>query len=142
MAFVNEYIPKEDYEKYDIKAIDFKTPGMMIGRRDWTIDRARNIYLRQTSDGYREDPISANWTWWTFYWKGELLWFKKIALGVTKEAGLMRAHPRITDFTIPAHLETHKEEIKKDLREAFNAYGGGGVFSKGTDFVYDLVFDD
>lgn len=144
MAFVNEYIPKEDFEKYNINAIDRQAPGTVVSARDWTVDRARNIYLRQTSGPDRDDPSTWTSSWWSFYWKGELLWLKREALGITEEAdGLRHAHVRITDFNIPERLAAHEEEIRQDLREAFNAYGGGGVFSRSSNtYIHYLEFAD
>jgi hypothetical protein len=53
---------------------------------------------------------------------------------------LRHAHSRITDFTLPEHLEPHRQEIYRDLRDAFHTYGGGGVFSTSADYVHDLEF--
>ena len=48
MAFINEYIPKEDLEKYDFKNLDVR-PTEKSGTtpaRDWTVDREADIWLR------------------------------------------------------------------------------------------------
>ena len=145
MAFVNEYFTGSDIMKYGINEIDLKAPGTVVSSHSWTIDRARDIYLRRTSDGYRDDPSSSTWSWWTLYWKGELLWLKLEALGMAKKEadGLRHAHALITEFKIPEHLAAHEEEIRQDLREAFLAYGAGGVFfTSTTDFVNNIEFAD
>jgi hypothetical protein len=54
MDFVNEYAPEADVDKYGLKKIDTNAPSITIKRRDWTSDRDRGIYLRQTSKGRAE----------------------------------------------------------------------------------------
>lgn len=67
MAFVNEYIPEVDIEKYGIKTIDQSLFGKegTTNRRDWTIDRERNIYLRKVANSPRES--ADNIYRWTFF---------------------------------------------------------------------------
>ncbi len=138
MAFVNEYIPEADIEKYGLKEIDDKFLATGVKSRDWTIDCERNIYLRHVASGRDEFSMISTWT---FYWKGTLLWFQREALGVSKGAdGLRHANSRISKFTLPEHLEAQRHEIYRDLGDAFNTYGGGGVFSSSTDYVHDLDF--
>lgn len=48
MAFVNEYIPKEDIKKFGIEEID-KRYRKAHYKPYWTIDRAKNTYLRHMS---------------------------------------------------------------------------------------------
>ena len=136
MAFVNEYIPESDYEKYQLNEIDgrYGTAGIF---RDWTIDRRRNIYLKKVNVG--RDEIS-NFSKWTFYWKGNLLLLKREALGVKEGShGLRHVCSRI-NIEIPGDLEIHRKEIQKDLVDAFNAYGGGGVYSTLTNYVHNIEF--
>ena len=74
MAFVNEEIPEADVEKYGLEAIDdsfFGAGGTTS--RNWTIDRARDIYLRCVARGRDEESQLSTWI---FYWKGALIWFK------------------------------------------------------------------
>ncbi|MDR2113421.1 MAG: hypothetical protein LBQ62_10040 [Candidatus Accumulibacter sp.] len=69
MAFVNEYIPEADYEKYDLMEICGKHnkahPGSMI-TRSWTIDRERQMFLIRIWS-HRESEFEGL----AFYWKGE-----------------------------------------------------------------------
>ena len=68
MAFVNEKIPEADFEKYGLRKIDYEL--LSIGKtysRDWTIDRVRDIYLREVAMGRDEESHLSTWT---FYWKG------------------------------------------------------------------------
>ena len=139
MAFVNERIPEADVEKYGLEKIDdsFFGAGGTTSRA-WTIDRARDIYLRCVARG--RDELSHISTW-TFYWKGALIWFRREALGVEKKPdGLRHARSRLM-LTLPEHLTSRREEICQDLRDAFRTYGGGGIFSNSTDYVHDLEIE-
>jgi hypothetical protein len=83
MAFVNEYIPEADYEKYGLREIDERMippglPAPRIKSRSWTVDRDRNMYLRKFSHG--RFPEDAHLSGWTFFWRGELLWFARTVL--------------------------------------------------------------
>jgi len=51
MAFVNEHIPQEDVEKYGLESIDKNFIVGGTNSRAWTIDRERNIYLRNVTRG-------------------------------------------------------------------------------------------
>ena len=137
MAFVNERIPEADVEKYGLEKIDdlFFGAGVTTSR-DWTIDRARDIYLREVAIG--RDELSRISTW-TFYWKGELIWFKR---EVVDFKGARNApcwsHQKVYDFRIPETVQPHREEIFRDLHDAFLAYRDGGIFATSTEFSTQL----
>lgn len=134
MAFVNEYIPEADSEKYGIKEINkrFLSTGT-----SWTIDRERDIYLRNVAHGREEFRHQSTWT---FYWHGELLVVK---LDMVKAGGKRGeacwAHKKIRGIELPQHLEGKRAEILNDLREALTAYKDGGVFATAT--TYTLTLD-
>lgn len=67
VTFVNEYITPEDAEKYHLAEIDAQFRGGSESR-DWTIDRERDIYLRNLSWEREEEARYEGY--WTFYWKG------------------------------------------------------------------------
>lgn len=139
MAFINEYIPVEDVEKYGLKEIDSKFLATGVKSRDWTIDRNRDIYLRLVASG--RDEMSGVSTW-TFYWKGALLWFQKKGIAHKgNPGGPCWAHTKVSKFDIPSNLEARREEIFQDLREAFLAYRDGGVFSTSTEYSLQLDID-
>ncbi|MFN3717189.1 MAG: hypothetical protein ACK4R8_10755, partial [Thiobacillus sp.] len=75
MAFVNEYIPKEDYDKYDLRRVcgehNLKSLRGHMYSRDWTIDRDRDAFLIQVWS-HRD----AEFNGWAFYWKGEWMFFE------------------------------------------------------------------
>jgi hypothetical protein len=129
MAFVNEYIPEADYEKYDLRRIcgehNLAIPGVMHSRH-WTIDRERDAFLIKVWSHY-ESQFSG----WAFYWKGEWTFFEMTGM----EGGGMRPDGscwygyRIKDFVLPAPLESKRPAIVTDLERALADYCGGGVFS-------------
>ena len=51
MAFVNEFIPPEDVEKYHLSEIDKRFVVGGTSSRQWTIDRRRDVYLRNVARG-------------------------------------------------------------------------------------------
>ena len=137
MAFVNEEIPEADVEKYGLEKIDNEL--LSIGKtysRSWTIDRARDIYLRRVARG--RDELSHISTW-TFSWKGVLIWFKQEIIDFK---GARNApcwiHQKVYDFRMPESLQSHREEIFRDLHDAFLAYRDGGIFDTSTEFSMQL----
>jgi len=74
MAFVNEHIPKEDWDKYNFVA---RKAGH--GSRDWTVDREADIWIRHLyteSDHTEPDGGFTGVKAWDFYWKGTLMLIK------------------------------------------------------------------
>ena len=137
MAFINERIPEADVEKYGLEKIDdlFFGAGVTTSR-DWTIDRARDIYLRRVAIG--KDELSHISTW-TFCWKGALIWFK---WEILEFKGARNApcwmHLRLYDFRMPESLQSHREEIFRDLHDAFLAYKTGGIYATCTEYSMQL----
>jgi hypothetical protein len=136
MAFVNEYIPAEDFDKYGLAEIDSKFLATGVKSRTWTIDRDREIYLRHVAAG--RDELSGVSTW-NLYWKGNLLWFKQQGLAHRGSPGTpCWAHIKVSKFDIPEPLRIHRDEIYQDLRDAFMAYRDGGVFATSTEYSMQL----
>lgn len=140
MPFVNEYISPEDAEKYHLAEIDAKFIGGNKSR-DWTIDRERDIYLRNVSMGRDEDTQHEGL--WTFYWKGTPLTLRLDLLHATgKRGGAAWSHWRLVRLNgtngLPSALKGHTQAILDDLRYALLAHKDGGVFSKSTDFTITL----
>ena len=137
MAFINERIPEADVEKYGLEKIDDSLFG--AGRtisRAWTVDRARDIYLRCVARG--RDELSHISTW-NFYWKGALIWFK---WEIIDFKGARNApcwtHLRLYDFKMPEALQSRREEIFRDLHDAFLAYKDGGIYATCTEYSMQL----
>jgi len=152
MAFVNEYIPESDMEKYRIEEIDQHLIGRGVTHaRDWTVDRERNMYLRNVFDGTFED---VGQTLWNFFWNGELILFKMIITALSGGRNKpVSARKRIvhlclmeivegryyslslgSSIILPERLESQKAQIFKDLEEALLAYKDGGVFATATSY--------
>ena len=141
MAFVNEYIPAADMEKYQIKEIDQRVP--IHGRThsdSWTIDRDRNMYIRNVKNGTYEFSYQSAWT---FFWHDELLWVELEILDTSHGQNVPGwGKKRITMLRLmdgdsshlPDRLEPQKAQILKDLEEALLAYKSGGVYSTATSY--------
>lgn len=130
MAFVNEYIPKDDFAKYGIEEIDQRFIVGNTHDHSWTIDREREIYLRRVARGREESSRKSTWT---FYWHGELMTvcLETVAAGSDgAKNGHGWVHYQLVDcymkgFFIPSHLLDRRNEIISDLREALAARKGG-----------------
>ena len=128
MAFVNEFISPEDFEKYGFKEIN-KQFRMPDDKTSWTINKEKEVYIRYIpwrtpSPGYFRFHM---------YWKGRLF-FIYIAFGKNNLRSLV-------EMDLPKDLMPLKEEIIKDLKEAFQAYQGGGVWDQKRDFELEIQFD-
>ena len=76
MAFVNEYIPEEDWEKYNFDELNKRPRRGLDTSDDWTIAREANIWLRKfytESDHTEPDGGYTGVSVWDFYWKGALM---------------------------------------------------------------------
>ncbi|MEH6420748.1 hypothetical protein [Pseudomonas sp. CGJS7] len=134
MPFLNEFIPAADVEKYDLKAINAKFVVGRTNARDWTVDRDRDIYLRNVATGAGAEPELRNQTTWTFYWHGELLTLRLDLLDASGGPGEPGwSHWKLVWLNgssgLPLHLEQFRGQIIGDLREALTAYQGSGVYS-------------
>jgi hypothetical protein len=137
MAFVSEYMSGADAEKYGIEAINNR---FIIGgtrARDWTVDRDRDIYLRIVTTG-REEMASRST--WTLFRHGDLT---VVDLDLVRATGGMgkpsSSHYKLLRLDMPFHLQSQKDAVLDDLREALTCYGDGGMFSTATSF--SLIFD-
>jgi hypothetical protein len=132
MAFVNEYIPEADYEKYNLRDICGKHNEAYYGHmhsRSWTVDRERNAFLIKTWS-HREAPTDG----WAFYWHGEWIFFEMIVkeAQVNKLTDSCWSLYHIMKFVVPETLKAQQEQLIADFRAAWSAYAGGGVFCKST----------
>ena len=137
MTFINEYIPEEDKIKYGLEEINERFIVGGTKCRSWTIDRERDIYLRNVARGWGEDICHQST--WTFSWHGELIVLELDNISTTGKAGGDRhGHKRIRKIEIPDHLEGKREEILADLKEALTAYKDGGVFATAKTYILTL----
>jgi hypothetical protein len=136
MAFVNEYISAADVQRYDIDAINER---FIIGgtrSRSWTIDRDRDIYLRIVTRG-REEVASISK--WTLFRRGDLIVVELDLVGTTGGIGKpSSSHYKLLRMSMPSHLESQRNEVIADLREALLCYRDGGVYATATTFSLTL----
>jgi hypothetical protein len=137
MAFVSEYMSGADAEKYGIEAINNR---FIIGgtrARDWTVDRDRDIYLRIVATGREE---TASRSTWILFRQGNLI---VVELDLVRTTGAVgepsSSHYKLLRLDMPSHLQSQKDAVLDDLREALTCYGDGGVFSTATSF--SLILD-
>lgn len=125
MAFINEFIPEPDFVKYGIAAINFRY-NKSDSDAEWTIDRARDIYLRRVFSGRFEFAGDHGYT---LYWKGDLLELELRETGDTLPDLTGWTHYVLLKLNLPPHLDTQHSEILSDLREALTARKGAGMYS-------------
>lgn len=136
MTFVNEHISEEDVAKYGLEAIDKNFFVGATNARDWTIDRERNMYLRNVSNGREEYRSQSGWS---FFWHGEWIYLELTAIeGGGKRGGPGWSHWKLRSLELPEHLKSQRTEILADLKEALTAYKDGGVFAMCTDYTVTL----
>ncbi len=132
MAFVNEYIPETDYEKYDLRRICGERNEINRGHmysRSWTIDRERKAFLIQVWSHHE-----AQFNGWAFYWKGEWIFFEMTVAKAedNPEESSCWSLYRIKNLSVPARLEGNKEDVLSAFYSAWSAYAGGGIFCNRT----------
>lgn len=139
MAFVNEYISSQDSATYRIKEIDKSYVVGGTSSDQWTIDRERNIYLRQVANGPHEIEYFHKGIW-TLWFDGELIEIGIDGLSTTGGlTGPSTSHKAIRYIDLPKRLEARREEIIEVLREALTVYKNGGVYA--SPFPFSLTLD-
>jgi len=145
MAFVTEYISKEDIEKYDLlkpsneiceKYHQVKLEWAILNSRDWCIDRERGIWLFSVCSITIGDPRDMNYS-------GEDIWILHYK-GKDIEIDLRNIHNEYTGkkdtdnpFILIYELESirsdlgdiTKQEIVDILKEILNEYKIGAIIS-------------
>ncbi|WP_434778356.1 hypothetical protein [Neisseria sp. Ec49-e6-T10] len=146
MAFVNEYIPAEDFKKYDFDVINKRWNGVGNPARQWAINREKDIWLRKfytVNDHTAPDGGYTGEIFWDFYWKGTLMSLKTKKTNV-KGGGIgefLTYDLKVLEINIPSELSPQKEEIFQGIKDAFVAYAGGGIFSEsiGCEINFDFT---
>lgn len=135
MGFVNEYMSKEDIEKYRIKELDKR---FWVGHYKpmWTVDRERDAYLRYLRCG-RED--TAGRIKFYFYWKGHEVLADLIVKTFRHGENRPGNHYSIHEIQIPEEVASQRKEILSDLKDALTEYKDNGILSRSNDFKF--LFD-
>lgn len=161
MPFVNEEISKEQYEAYNIKAIDAKW-RFSIPIMDWTIDKERNIWLRlcykhiDINSAKHEISIT-----WNFYYKGALftVFTKQLPVPEHRIGTENYAYMEILDMYIgdkyrqgnvnklfsvefPKEFAPLKSQILKSFKDALEVSNIGlGIASTADRYTIDLIYE-
>lgn len=121
MAFVNEYIPELDFEKYELKRIcgghnHSLHRGQFFYAHAWTIDREREAFLVKIWV-HRESEFSG----YAFCWKGEWMFFdvRTVEAIGDRARNAVWARLLVKGFSVPEALSTQHAALMDDLHEAF-----------------------
>lgn len=135
MSFVNEFISEADFAKYGISEINQKW-GVENYRSHWTIDRSRDVYVREVGSDREE---LGRHKYYTLYWKGALLNAKLEVHGAANLMDFGDPDYKLLNIDIPPALADQRDEILQDLKDALTAFGGGGVHA--TEAVSNVTFN-
>jgi len=136
MPFVNEHISPKDVAKYGLEAIDKNFIVDGTNSRSWTIDRERNIYLRNVTRGREEYKSQSGWT---FFWDEQWFYLELETLDAGgKPDGPCWSHKRLRRIELPEQLKGKRGEILADLKDALTAYKDFGIFSVSTEYTVTL----
>jgi hypothetical protein len=136
MTFVNEHISKEDVEKYSLESIDKKFIVGGTNSRSWTIDRERDVYLRNLTRGREENRSESGWS---LFWHGEWIYLELSVVGADgKPGGAGWTHWKLRTIELPEQLKSKRAEILADLKDALIVYKDFGIYSVCTDYTVTL----
>lgn len=136
MAFVNEFVSEEDAKKYGLEEIDQRYRRSSF-RPVWTVDRERDIYLREVESGREE---FANQYGYTFFWKGGLMFVRLTRRGGGARGGDGWSEWTLLGIAMPDELQANRAEIIADLKSALTAYKDFGVYSTSTTYTVTFTF--
>jgi hypothetical protein len=142
MAYVNEKISEEDFEKYNLAAIRKRLPYGSPNDH-WAIDREKDIWFRKYYTSIDiENSGAESYIVWDFYWKGSLVSVDTETIDKGRFDGIYYAHMKILNIEIPDNILRYKTQILKDLKEIFEASNaGGGIYSNANGFKVDLEYE-
>lgn len=142
MPFVNEYIQKEDFEKFNFSELNKRKKKGGGTANHWTIDQKADVWLRKfytESDHTEPGGGFTGVSVWDYYWKGHLMMIEIKTLEIGGDRGKhCWARRRLLSINIPHELKSQRPQILKDLETAFTAYKDGGIFSSSTSFNFSL----
>ncbi len=144
MGFINEYISKENIEKYDIFGIrnKFLSERDKITKDDeknyktqWIIDRERDIWFCYAGRVIDQDLDFGQGTGeviWYLNYKGKNL---EVRLQRGRNSGSIKEKPYIKHWIFlsitPESLnDVSNKELRNIIKEALDAYGTNGIASQ------------
>lgn len=143
MGFVNEYLPAEDVEKFQLDKIWLKEHPVEKTipkhvRLHWTVDRDRDAFLMRVAIGREEESNRATFI---FYWEGEFF-RTKLDRGSGgsksyKERPYRIVWELIDIWPLQSKSET-REKVLGILKEAMTAFGDEGVRSYVTGTIVEF----
>ncbi|MDR0467356.1 MAG: hypothetical protein LBG67_00720 [Campylobacteraceae bacterium] len=123
MAYVNEKISKEDYEKYSLAELDKSKWGSPDNY--WAIDRERERWFRLFRNTHDRDGDFGNKgaildIKWTLYYEGYIVFFRTSnkKSNVYIEVKEPYKQFKLFDVEIPKEIENQKEQILKEIKKA------------------------
>lgn len=145
MTFVNEYIQKDDFEKYNFAELNRRLKKGGGTRNDWTIDRQADIWLRKfyTESNHTEpDGGYTGVSAWDYYWKGSLMFVEIEDVASGGGYGKPRwSRKKLLSINIPVALEPERTRIIANLVDAFTTYRGAGVLGDDDSPSYSFTLD-
>ena len=134
MAFVTEYILKEDIEKYSLletinkirkKYNDDEISLWFLERLDWCIDRENNTWLIRISHDHLRDigDYALTKTIWLFHYKGNDIELDLRRIFNDETIG----DPYRIIYELHDIKNITTDEIVDTLKKILSVYGGGGV---------------
>jgi hypothetical protein len=136
MAFVNEFVSEEEAQKYGLEEIDRRYRHSSF-RPQWTVDRERDIYLREVESGREE---TTNRHGFTLYWNGVLIFVRLTRRGQGVPSAEGWTEWTLIGNPIPDDLQKEREKIIADLKAALTAYKDFGVYSVTTHHTATFTF--
>jgi hypothetical protein len=126
MAFVNEYIPEADIEKYDLRRVcgerNLPSQAGQIHSRHWTIDRDLNSFLIKTW-AHRDSDFSG----YAFHWKNRWVFFemRPVDSRISIDASSCWFKFIVKKLEVAGMDESDRSQLMSNLQEAITASPGG-----------------
>lgn len=102
----------------------------------WTIDRERNIFLRNVTRSREEYKSQSGWI---FFWDGYSIYLEiEVLSGGGKPGGAGWSHKKLLAIELPERLKGQRVEILEDLKGALGVYKDFGIYSVCTEYAVTL----
>ena len=121
LAFINERISEEDWEKYHFDELNKRWGGFTSAARDWTIDRNKKIWLRLFDTNYPHysdyDPKilpELKPQYWDYYWKGTLMIIaiQQLRSPPNENDDEITSHVKLVGLDIPENIGYHRIDLR------------------------------